>query len=413
MPDASTLPRLVEPSLLEALSDTPVVLLHGPRQCGKTTLATKVGARKGFDYLSMDDDGVRAAALADPAGFVSRLPRRVVIDEVQRTPEIFLPLKAEVDRGREPGRFLLTGSTNVLLLPKLADSLAGRMGSVRLHPLAQCEIACRPARIIEQFASGEFPMGKRRRLGEDLAARIVGGGFPAALARKAPGRRRQWYVDYIEALVQRDVRDLARIASLHSLPKLLKLAAGQCARLLNVSEFADAFQLSRPTIRDYVTLLERIFVLEELPPWHSNRLKRLVKTPKLHLADTGLACSLLGLSAAALWSDRETLGQLAETFVFGELQRQASAASEPVAFSHFRDRDGYEVDIVLEHPGARITGVEVKIASTVQPSDFRGLHALRTAVGKRFACGVVFHDGEVTLSFGDGMFAVPLSELWA
>ncbi len=412
MADPSALPRLVEPALVEALSDTPIVLLHGPRQCGKTTLAQRIGAKQRLPYLSMDDDAVRAAAQADPAGFVARLPRRVVIDEVQRAPEIFLPLKADVDRQREPGRFLLTGSTNVLLLPKLADSLAGRMGSVRLHPLAQCEIERRPARFLDKLARGEFPMRSCARLGEELAARIVGGGFPAALTRKAAARRRQWYVDYIDALVQRDVRDLARIASLHSLPKLLKLAAGQCARLLNVSEFADAFQLSRPTIRDYVTLLERIFLIEELQPWHSNRLKRLVKTPKMHLTDTGLACSLLGLSPATLWSERETLGQMAETFVFGELQRQASASSEPVAFSHFRDRDGQEVDIVLEHPGARITGVEVKVASSVKPSDFRGLHALRAAVGKRFVCGVVFHDGEVTLGFGDGMFAVPFSELW-
>ncbi|MBL9140822.1 MAG: DUF4143 domain-containing protein, partial [Phycisphaerae bacterium] len=206
--------------------------------------------------------------------------------------------------------------------------------------------------------------------------------------------------------------DLARIASLSAVPKLLKLAATQTARLINVSELAAAFQISRPTIRDYVTLLERIFVLDELPPWHSNRLKRLVKTPKLHVTDSGLACALLGLSPADLWQDREAFGQLLETFVYGELRRQSSAMEDPIDFSHFRDKDGAEVDIVLEHSGSRLSGVEVKASSTVHSTDFRGLRRLREASGKRFVCGVVLYDGEVTVGFGDGLFAVPISALW-
>jgi predicted AAA+ superfamily ATPase len=406
------LPRLAESALTEALSDTPVVIVHGPRQCGKTTLAKQVGERLGFAYLNLDDDAARRAAQDDPAGFVARLPERVIIDEVQRAPEIFLPLKMEVDHRRKPGRFLLTGSTNVLLLPKMADSLAGRMGSIRLHPLAQCELERREPTLLRTLLRGDFKMRTSRRLGEELAARVAGGGFPAALARKAPARRKQWYADYVDSLVQRDVRDLARIGSLHSIPKLLKLAASQTARLINISELAAPFQITRPTIRDYVTLLERIFILEELPPWHSNRLKRLVKTPKLHVTDSGLACALLGLSPAALWEDREALGQLLETFVLGELRRQSSAFDDGIEFSHFRDKDLAEVDIVLEHSGSRISGVEVKASSTVHPTDFRGMHRLREASGKRFVCGIVLYDGEVTVGFGEGMFAVPIAELW-
>jgi predicted AAA+ superfamily ATPase len=181
---------------------------------------------------------------------------------------------------------------------------------------------------------------------------------------------------------------------------------------MNVSELAAPFQVSRPTIRDYLTLLERIFVVEELPPWHSNRLKRLVKTPKLHMSDSGLACTLLGLSPTDLWNDREMLGQLLETFVFGELRRQASGVEDAIGFSHYRDKDGAEVDIVIEHSGSRVSGVEVKASSTVHPADFRGLRRLREATGKRFACGVVLYDGEITVGFGDGMFAVPIAELW-
>jgi predicted AAA+ superfamily ATPase len=413
MPDAAQFPRLAEKSLADALTDTPVVVVQGPRQCGKTTLASRVGGPLGFEYVNLDDDAVRRAAQDDPAGFVARLPERVIIDEVQRAPELFLPLKVEVDRSRVPGRFLLTGSTNVLLVPRVADSLAGRMGSIRLHPLAQCELARKEPRFLETILKGDFKIRTSPRLGKELAERIVGGGFPAALARNTAARRRQWYTDYVDALVQRDLRDLSRISSLRAIPKLLKLAASQTARLINVSELATPFEVSRPTIRDYLTLLERIFLLDELPPWHSNRLKRLVKTPKLHLADSGLACALLGVTADQLWQDRTMLGQLLETFVYGELRRQSSGIDEPIEFSHYRDKDGAEVDIVIEYAGARVSGVEVKASSTVHPTDFRGLRRLREATGKRFTCGVVLYEGEVAVGFGDGMFAVPLAALWA
>lgn len=412
MADTPQIPRLAEDSLAEALADTPVVIVHGPRQCGKTTLAMRVGKRLGFEYVNLDDDAARRAAQDDPAGFVARLPERTIIDEIQRAPELFLPLKVEVDRRRVPGRFLLTGSANVLLLPRVADSLAGRMGSIRLHPMAQCEIERREPKFLRALMQGDFKIRSSPRLGEELTSRIASGGFPAALARSTPARRRQWYADYIDAMVQRDLRDISRIASLRTIPKLLKLAASQTARLINVSDLAAPFQVSRPTIRDYVTLLERIFVVDELQPWHSNRLKRLVKTPKLHLTDSGLACALLGITAADLWQDRTMLGQMLETFVYGELRRQASGVGEPVEFSHYRDKDGAEVDIVIEHVGARVSGVEVKASSTVHPTDFRGLRRLREATGKRFACGVVLYDGEVTVGFGDDMFAVPISMLW-
>jgi predicted AAA+ superfamily ATPase len=211
--------------------------------------------------------------------------------------------------------------------------------------------------------------------------------------------------------VQRDLRDLARISALDSIPRLLQLAAGQTARLVNVAEMASAFQWSRPTIRDYVVLLERIFLLEHLPPWFSNRLSRLIKTPKLHLADTGLAASLLGLDATALVKDRVMLGQLLETFVFQELKRQASWNESPVQFYHFRNKDGVEVDIVLEQAG-KLTGVEIKATATVTEKDFRGLKKLRETNRDRFATGVVIYDGENATGFGENLYAVPIRALW-
>lgn len=405
------LPRLAASRLLEALSDTPVVLLQGPRQSGKTSLARSVAEPRGYGYLTFDDDNLATAARADPVGFVSDLPPRMVLDEIQRVPEIFTSIKAVVDRDRMPGRFLLTGSADVLLLPRLADSLAGRIEAQRLYPLAQCEIEQRSSGFLPLLFSAAFKLTRHDRLGPELAHRIVAGGYPAALAR-GEGRRREWYRAYLQALVQRDVRDLARIGALDVLPKLLEHAAAQTAHLLNVSELSGPFQVSRPTIRDYMTLLERVFLVESLPPWHVRQLSRLVKTPKIHLGDTGLACALLRLDSAALYKDRALLGQMLETFVFQELRRQASWFGEPVAFHHFRDRDDHEVDIVLERGADALAGIEVKASGTVREADFRGLRKLQEIAGSRFTCGVVLYDGEVAVRFGPSLFAVPLRALW-
>lgn len=412
MTTAALHPRQAAPLLRESLADSPVVLVHGPRQCGKTTLAKMVGEPLGYTYISFDDDVTRAAADADPVGFVDDLPQRVILDEVQRLPALFTTLKHAVDRERTPGRFLLTGSANVLLLPKLADSLAGRMSVLRLHPLAQCELAGQPGTFLDLLFSAGFKAGRSQRLRMELAETIVAGGYPAALARSTSRRRTAWYRDYIEALVQRDVRDLSRIHSLDALPRLLAVAAAQTAQIFNASDLAAPFQLSRPTIADYVTLLERVFLLERLPPWHSNRISRLIKTPKLHLGDTGLACALLGVDADALARDRNLLGHLLETFVFQELRRQESWSDMGAGFFHYRDRDGTEVDVVIEHGTRGLAGVEVKAAATVTERDFRSLSRLRDAMGGRFTAGVVLYDGEATLGFGDHLFAVPIRALW-
>ena len=218
--------------------------------------------------------------------------------------------------------------------------------------------------------------------------------------------------DYIETLVQRDVRDLSRVRQFEALPRLLSVAAAQTGRLLNVTELAAPFQVSRPTIHDYLALLERVFLLDMLPSWHINRLSRAVKTAKLHIGDTGVACALLGIDGSALAGDRPLLGQLLETFVFQELRRQGGWHQQEIRFFHFRDRDGAEVDIVLERGAREVAGVEVKAAASVNPADFRGLRKLRAAAGARFTAGVVLYDGEISASFGDGLHAVPIRALW-
>jgi len=405
-------PRFTEERLVEALSDTPAVLIHGPRQCGKTTLARMFGEKRGYSYFSFDESVLSSAAEADPVGFIDDLPERAILDEVQRVPGIFTSLKTAIDRKRIPGRFLLTGSANVLVIPRISESLAGRLGILRLHPLSMCELAEKKTGFLDRLFAGSFKMQKTGRLGKILNGIVASGGYPVALSRYNDRRRTAWYRDYIDTMTQRDVLDLARIRSLDVLPRLLEHVAAQTARLINVSELSGPFQLSRPTIREYVTLLERIFLVEELPPWHSNRISRLIKTPKLHMGDTGIACMLLGLDAESLCNNKTALGPLLETFVYQELRRQASWNEDDIRFFHFRDKDDFEVDIVLESGAYKLAGVEVKASATVTNSDFRGLRKLKATAQKRFAGGVVLYDGENVAGFGDNMYAVPMRLLW-
>jgi predicted AAA+ superfamily ATPase len=412
MSRSAYIPRFVQERVEEALTDTPVVLIHGPRQSGKTTLARHVGQEKGFAYYSFDDVGVRSAAQDDPAGFVAGLPERVILDEVQRLPELFSTIKLAVDRDRRPGRFILTGSANILMIPKVSDSLAGRMEIIRLHPLSRCERLGRRSGFIADLFAGADMMHQAERLGDGIAEIVAAGGYPDALSRTNERRRTDWYREYVETIAQRDIKDLARIREIEVLPQIVALAAAQTAQLFNLAELAGPFRLSRPTIGDYVTLLEQVFLIQRLPSWHSNRLSRLIKAPKLHVGDTGVACAVLNHSVAALREDRTLLGHLLETYVVQELRRQASWSEERIQFHHFRTKEGAEVDAVLERAGRRIAGVEVKLSGTVVAKDFRGLKKLREAVGERFAAGVVLYDGEVTIPFGEGLFAVPLSRLW-
>ncbi len=400
--------RYSEAPLVEALADSPAVLIHGPRQSGKTTLARLVGDSMGYGYISFDDDVARAAANADPAGFVAGLPERTILDEVQRVPSLFTALKQAIDTKRTPGRFLLTGSSQVLLVPALSDSLAGRMEILRLHPLSQGEMHGGVPNFLDDLFDGTFQTSTTDRLAGELSERIAAGGYPAALVRQTARRRTNWYRNFVDTQLQRDVRDLARISALDALPRLLSAAASQTARLYNLSDLAAPFQLSRPTIGDYVTLLERLFLIDRLPPWQANQLSRMVKTPKLHIGDTGLGCALLGHSPRTLAQDRKLLGQFLETFVYQELKRQSVCQETPLEFFHYRDKDQLEVDIVIERGAREVAGVEVKAAATVTQSDFRGLRKLKRTAGERFVSGVVIYDGEVGAGFGDGMFATPI-----
>lgn len=406
------IPRFIQSRLRAALEDTPVILVHGPRQCGKTTLVKHVGDELDYAYLSFDDEATREFAHDDPHGFVAGLPEKAILDEVQRVPELFAAIKMEVDRDRVPGRFILTGSANVLLVPRLSDSLAGRMEVIRLHPLSMSEITGEDSRFIDRTFGQDWGFVQSPRQGETLAGCVTAGGYPAALARNQERRRATWYREYVKTIVQRDIRDLARIRGLDSIPKIMEMIALQSGQLFNLSKLASPFELSRPTIGEYVTLLEGVFLVNRIRPWYSNRMSRLIKTPKIHVGDTGLGCSLLDMGAKDLMEDRKTFGNLLETFVFQELLRQASWQEAPIRFSHFRNKDGAEVDIVLERGSREIVGVEVKLSGSVGGKDFKGLGKLQEATGSRFKTGIVLYDGENGLRFGEKLFALPIGALW-
>ena len=411
-------PRKLGARLKEALQDSPVVLIQGPRQCGKTTLAQSAVHSLGYEYISFDDESALGLATTDPTGFVDHLPERVILDEVQRVPKLFASLKLAIDRHRTAGRFILTGSVNILQIPQMTDSLAGRMEILRLHPFSQNELAQKTSGFLDiLFSSGFSPKAKElKNPKKEMIRRMVAGGYPVVLQRSDERRQLAWYKNYIETLVQRDVPSIAQIRSSPAVfSQLLTLSAERTAQLLNVQSVSNSFKVSRITIESYLTLLEKMFLLEKLPAWHSSHVKRLIKTPKLHIGDTGFACALMGLNSLVLAPDNPLWGFLLETFVFQELRRQASGHKEMHTFSHYREKDGAEVDIVIERGGGTLAGVEVKGGATVRTTDFRGLRKLKaitSRASRHFAGGVLFYCGKRILSFGDGLYAVPMSFLW-
>lgn len=402
-------PRLVEQRVADAMLDTRVVMIVGPRQSGKTTLAKKM-AKAEMDYYTLDNATTLDAARQDPVGFVRRMDR-VIIDEVQRAPELLLAIKESVDTDQRPGRFLLTGSANLMTLPRVADSLAGRMEVIRLLPLAQSEIRTSGSSFLLDAFRNEARAGDSI-VGDDLMAAVLAGGYPEALGRKIWARRQDWYVDYVEAIVQRDVRDVAQIEQIAQMPRLLRILAEHSGQLVNYSGIGAAIGMNHITTQKYVGIFESLFLARTLQPWFSNKLKRLTKTPKIHFLDSGLLAALRDLSLDRLRDERRQFGPLLETFVFGEILKLASGGETRFKFSHFRDKQQNEVDIVIEDRRGRIVGIEIKAAASVSNSDFSGLRILADACGERFVSGIVLYDHQKVIPFGERLSAVPISALW-
>jgi len=407
--------RHISPLLVDALADTPVVLLNGARQTGKSTLVKSLAASSAYRYLTLDDHAVLAAAKNDPAGFVAGLSGPVIIDEVQRAPEIFLPIKVEVDRDRRPGRFLLTGSANVLLLPRIADSLAGRMEVLSLWPLSSAEMADSPLfNRADWLFDGDiqsWPIPACAR--EPLIQTLLSGGFPEAAGRASQRRRAAWFESYLQAILQRDVRDLANVEQLTEIPNLLQLLALRSAGLLNFAEVSRTSRLSQTTLKRYFSLLETLFLVVRLPSWERNRAKRMVKAPKVFLPDSGLLAHLAGVTEDALVPGTGLPGGLVETYVLGELLKHLAFSEKGLTLNHYRTQTNIEVDFVLENRLGKLTGIEVKASSSVDGKDFKAMRHLKETEPQSFQRGIVLYAGREVVAFAVDMFAVPLSMCWA
>ncbi|MDQ2708615.1 MAG: ATP-binding protein [Actinomycetota bacterium] len=407
-------PRRAHERIGAALGDTRVVVLNGARQTGKSTLARLVAhGRPGTEVRYLDDAAVRAAADADPAAFV-RHDGLLVIDEVQRVPELILAIKHTVDLDPRPGRFLLTGSARLFALQQIPDLLPGRSETIELWPLSQGEID----RTSEGFVDAVFEFG------QDIAARpstlhrsdylerALAGGYPEAVRRTDLGRRARFFESAVSDLISRDVRQLSDIGRPADMRRLLGAVAAQMASLVVPGTLAGRLQIPANTLKRYLDLLELLYVVHRIPAWSTNLTTRAVASPKMIVTDSGLAGHLAGVTLKRATHPTAPIGPMLENFVLGELARQLTWATEPVRLYHYRDRDGYEVDAVLEHASGDVVAIEVKTAETVRGDDFRGIRHLARRLGDQLVAGIVLYAGAQALPFGDRLRALPISTLW-
>jgi predicted AAA+ superfamily ATPase len=405
-------PRFSEILVRSALRDTRVVAISGPRQSGKTTLARRF-AQQGRIYITLDNQPTLAAAKSDPVAFIRGL-ERAIIDEVQRAPDLLLAIKQSVDEDPRPGRFLLTGSANLLTIKTINESLAGRVEVVPLYPLSRSEqLRSKIPEFISKIFRGQLPQPRESFGGNKLLQAVATGGYPDAIKRRAERRRDDWYRAYIKSIAERDIPEIADIANPGQIPRLLQLAARFAGQLINLSELARTLGLDHKTVGHYLRVLEQLYLLQRVQPWSRNELSRLVKTPKLHFFDSGLLTAMRRYSVARMRSDRNLLGSLLETFVFSELVKSTAWTKERVSIFHYRDKDQVEVDFVLENAGGQIVGIEVKAAASITRRDFAGLERVAAAAGSGFVQGILLYDGDQTLSFGERLRAAPFPTLWA
>ena len=404
--------RIAEPQIRTALRDTRVVAISGPRQSGKTTLARRF-AKQGRKFVTLDNQSTLAAAKSDPVAFIRGLDR-AVIDEVQRAPDLLLAIKQSVDEDRRPGRFLLTGSANLLTVKTIHESLAGRVEIVPLYPLGRSEqLGIKHPQFIAKAFRGAVPDMAEALSMQKLSDWVTAGGYPEAIKRRSERRRQDWYRAYIKSIVERDLPEISNLAKPDQIPRVLQIAAQFAGQLTNLSEIGRSVGLDHKTADHYVRVLEQLYLIQRVQPWFRNELSRLVKTPKLHFIDSGLLTAMRGYSLSRLRADRTLFGALLESFVFSELLKLSAWTEERVMLFHYRDRDQLEVDFVLENSAGEIVGIEVKSAASVTRRDFLGLERVASAAGSAFKQGIVLYDGVQTLSFADNLRAVPLSALWA
>jgi uncharacterized protein len=410
-----TYPRWQEVHIESALKSRRVLLLEGPRQCGKTTLAKQVAGRgEGSIYRTLDDQTLLNAAIDDPHGFVSHGDGVMIIDEVQRAPVLLPAVKKDVDENQAPGRFLLTGSANIQTLPNITESLAGRVRKIRLRPLAQGEIEQQSPLIFERILSNDFkdiPISTHTK--DDYLNMALKGGFPEALRQKTAQARAEWHKDYLEALIERDLRDIANIRRRDSLLKLIEAVAAWSSKYMDVSAIGASLGLTHGTLDSYLNALETLYIIDRVRPWTNTDYARIGKKDKVFMADTGLMASCLNWSLETVRLNGELNGKLIETFVYTQMSALIDAQMQTYHLSHYRDREKREVDFILEAPERALFGIEVKASTNIMSESFRHLKWFRDNMAKQYLFkGIILYCGQNPVSFGDNMWALPISSLW-
>lgn len=400
--------------ITEALRHARVTLVSGARQVGKTTLVGEIAANEHpMQIVTLDDTPTRRAALDDPAGFIAGLSSPVLIDEVQRAPDLLLEIKKAVDRDTTPGRFLLTGSANVLSSRRALDALTGRVDRVRMWPLAQTEILGGKLNVVDELLAGRVPQVSGAAVGRDaFSSQIASGGYPEARARP-PGRlRERWFADYIATTLERDLGEIASTRRAEDMGRLLTLVASQSANLLSYRSVGERLQMHHDTVQAYVTLLEQLYVLQRLPAWRPGIGARESGRPKVYVCDPAMLAHLLGANRERIENDDQVTGKACETLVATEVLKQASWADTATSVYHYQ-RERADIDLVIESRAGELAAIEVKARATLRPQDWKWLAALRDARGKRFKAGIVVYSGEQTIPLGERLWAVPYSGLWA
>jgi predicted AAA+ superfamily ATPase len=413
--------RFIQPLLLETLKTNPVVFLNGPRQSGKSTLVlnnlTNIGKNgTAASYITFDNATQMAAASFSPASFLSAYDNTVILDEVQLVPEIFRALKLRVDELRlqdkstSNGRYLLTGSANILALPKLSESLVGRMNILTLFPFCTAEAAGGKGTGLDCIFSMNFSSIRSGDITISEAIKLAT--YPEILD-KDDRQVNSWFDGYISTILQRDVKMLADLEKIAALPSLLRALASRAGNVINDADLSRDVGLNAVTGKFYRNILKMMFLSVDVPPWYRNISKRLVKSAKGYLTDTLLLCFMLDLNLEHLVKNRPDLfGHILENYVAMELTKLLSFSDSKAKLYHFRTSDGKEVDFVLEKPNGNLWAVEVKSSDTVSAKDFSGIKLMQEMTGKDFMGGVVLYSGKESVPFGKNLWAVPYNVLW-
>jgi uncharacterized protein len=406
--------RKLFPKIEASLKRSPITLLTGARQTGKTTLVKEIAKKHGYNYVTFDNINFLSNAKSNPIGFIEGLEKPVILDEVQRAPEIFLTIKQDVDENRDPGRYLLTGSANPLMIPQLAESFVGRMEILYLYPLSYGERHNTKEHFIKKIFSSRMTKSKHEAFNKKRFCKQLSiGGFPSMVEAKTEEARESWSHSYLSTILSREVKELANIEGLKNMPTLLEMLATRVCTTLNTSELSRTIGIANTTLNRYLRLLETLFIVQFQRPWFSNLGKRLVKSPKTYLVDSAIHSHLLGLTPEKLEKNNPLFGAALENFIVSELQKQSTWHNERIKFFHFRTQTGIEVDIVLENAAGDLIGIEVKSKETIKSDDFKGLQELAEIAGSSFHRGIVLYTGKEQIPFASNMHAVPLTELWS